>query len=506
MRRPLIPGLLVVLWLLAPPGCGSENDDDSAPADDDDDLADDDDATAGDDDSGAEADDDDDSAIPQIAPVGDITVTLHPEVTTVPVVAWTQHTATPAGWVQYSYEGRDWQRSPARPCTAGDHSQALFGVPAETEVTVRLVNEIDGRRLFSEASATITTGELPRELPEPTMKVWDRAATSPGNWFLASLEYQNEDWYRGPWFLFVLDREGRIVWYYAVPHSRCTMHARVALDGTHVLLEETTIYQGDHGEGSLLRRLTLGMGYDEEIPVPFLGSTFAETTDGTILFDDYTEIPVTWLSELLPDGTVRQVWNCADWGRDYGLNVWGCDPNETIWVEPTDTVLWSMWGSDTVVEIDRATGQLLHQFGRVADGWSFDPAKSRFEMQHYPYYTDAGTLLTSTHTLSDPPEQRAREFVVDEHDRTLREIWTYGEGVGKYATYAGEALRLPGGNTLINYGTGADLREVTHDKEVVWEVEWDDTYLIGHVSLIEDLYALDRGPGRPGAAHVFEGP
>jgi len=498
MDPTFVTRLVLTGLLLFSTGCSRDpGDDDTATGDDD--------VMADDDDSGGNADDDDSSS-PTHAPLGDVTVSLHPEVATVPVVAWTQHTATAAGWVQYSFEGRDWMRSPTRSCTAGEHSQALFGVPAETEVTVRLVNEIDGRRLFSEATPTVVTGELPRELPEPLRKIWDREATSSENWFLASLEYQNEDWYRGPWYLFVLDREGRIVWYYSVPHNRCTMHARIARDGSHVLLEETTIYQGDQGEDSRIRRLTLGMGYDEEIPVPFLGSTFAETDDGTILFDDYSDFPITWLSELMPDGSLRRIWNCNQWGHEFDLNVWGCDPNETIWVPETDTVLWSMWGSDTVVEVTRDKGELLHQFGRVADGWSFDPVKSRFEMQHYPYYTDAGTLLTSTHTVSNPPEQRAREFVVDADAQSLVEIWSYGEGVGRYATYAGEALRLPNGNTLINYGTGADLREVTHDKQVVWEVEWDDTYLIGHVSPIDDLYALDRGPGRPGAAHVFEGP
>ena len=497
MQPSSIPILLLVALALASLGCRDQTDDDTGSAGGDDDAA--------DDDTGS--DDDDSAAAATIfAPVSDISLTIHPDITTVPVITWTQHEFAPSAWVQYSFDGRDWMRSPARSGGTGSHSQALFGVPSETEVTVRLVNDLDGRRLFSETWHTAVTGELPRELPQPSLKVWDRAATSPEGWVLTSLEFQTEDWYRGPWFLFILDREGRIVWYYPVPHSRCTMHARVALDGTHVLLEETTIYQGDNGEDSRLRRLTLSMGYDEEIPIPFLGSTFAETDEGTILFDDYTEFPRTWLSELMPDGTRRPIWNCTPWGVEFGLNVWGCDPNETIWVPGTDTVLWSMWGSDTVVEITRDTGELLHQFGRIEDGWQFDPLKSCFEMQHYPYYTDAGTLLVSTHTLSAPPEQRAREFVVDEHDQTLVEIWNYGEGVGRYARYAGEALRLDNGNTLINYGSGADLREVTHDKQVAWEVEWDDTYLVGHVSLIDDLYDLDRGPGRPGAAHVFEGP
>ena len=50
---------------------------------------------------------------------------------------------------------------------------------------------------------------------------------------------------------------------------------------------------------------------------------------------------------------------------------------------------------------------------------------------------------------------------------------------------------MPNGNTLLNYGCGGVIREITPDGEVVWQV--DTGYLIGHQTQIEDLYAVNRG-------------
>ncbi|MDP7115230.1 MAG: aryl-sulfate sulfotransferase [Myxococcota bacterium] len=342
-----------------------------------------------------------------------------------------------------------------------------------------------------------TTDPLPEGLPQPVAIGWSEDLSSEDRWFLVSMENQQYDWYRGPWWLLVLDRLGRVVWHYRVPDDRCTMHARLAQDGTHMLFEETTIYSGDEGAGSLLRRLSLDMARDEEIPVPGLGSTFAETDDGLILFDDYTDYPETWLEELHPDGTRRRIWLCNEWSAPYGLNHWGCDPNETIWVRDTDTVLWSMWSSDAVVELDRVTGELVHQWGQQPDSWGFDPADAGFDMQHYPHYTDAGTLLVSTH-IPGEPLHRIREYEVDHANETLREVWSYGEGIDRFPRYAGEAFQLDNGNVLVNYGTDADLREITYDGgQVVWQINWEADYLIGHVSPIRDLDAIGRGAPSP---------
>jgi hypothetical protein len=52
----------------------------------------------------------------------------------------------------------------------------------------------------------------------------------------------------------------------------------------------------------------------------------------------------------------------------------------------------------------------------------------------------------------------------------------------------GEAHRLPGGNTLHNYGSGARIREVTPDGQVVWDVLWTDSTFLGRTTALEDLH------------------
>jgi len=448
----------------------------------------------GDDDTGIPADDDtvDDGVY---APVSGVSVEVHDDVETLLVVSWTQDADADAAWLEFTFEDDVWSSSPAVARDAGEHSEVVLGVPGDTEVTVRIVNEIGGEVLASKEEWTETTGEVPDDLPAPSLVSWDEEIDSDGRWLFGSLEAQSSNWYSGDFWLFILDRQGRIVWYYEVPGDRCTMHAKVARDGTHLLFEETTIYLGDQGEDSELRRLTLDGEYDEDIEVPFLGSTFDETDEGTIVFDDYDQYPTLWLTEQMADGTRRDIWNCNAWIQPLGGSTYQCDPNETLWFPESDTILWSMWGSDSAVEIDRQSGDLLRQFGQISGSYTFEPAETGFDMQHYPNFTDTGTLLVSTHIPGQSGQQRALEFEIDDASQTLVEIWSYGEEVPHYATFAGEAIRLDNGNTLINYGTSADIREVTPDKKTAWEVAWAATYLIGHVTFVSDLYELNRGPG-----------
>jgi hypothetical protein len=243
--------------------------------------------------------------------------------------------------------------------------------------------------------------------------------------------------------------------------------------------------------------MTLDLAHDEAQVVEGLGSTFAETAEGAILFDDYTRYPETWLAELAPEGTRRDIWLCNDWAVAHDITVWGCDPNETVWLEDTDTVLWSMWASDTVLELDRSDGAVLAQWGSADGSWTFDPPEALFDMQHYPHLTDEGTLMVSTHGLP-LHSHYIREYSIDRDTETLAELWNYGGDLAEYPRYGGEAYRLVGGHTFVNFGTESVLREITTDGERVWEVRWDQDYLIGHVSPIEDLYAVNRGPDTAG--------
>ncbi len=426
---------------------------------------------------------------PDLAPVSNVSAAIHELVTTMVEVTWTQDETVDAAWIEFGLEGEGWSATPAASRAEGEHTQLLVGVPGDADVLFRIVNQREDEQLSSEEHCA-TTGSIPDNLPVPRLVHVDSDIVSEQRYLFMSLSENDFNWYQGPFWLFVLDRQARVVWYREVPEQRATMHARVALDGSHLLFEETTIYQGDQGAGSLLRRMGLDFVQDETTDASGLGSTFAETRDGTIVFDSYADWPQTCLDELYEDGTRRRIWICTDWMGQHSENPSACDPNETIWVEDSDTVIWSMWPVDTMVELDRETGEIQRQFGALEGSWEFDPPTAGFDMQHYPHYTADGTLLVSTHVPGFQGQQRAREYTLDEENQTLVEIWSYGDEVPHYAIYAGEALRLDNGNTLINYGSEGALREVTHELRTAWQVDWDSDYLLGHMTLIDDLYAL----------------
>ena len=84
-------------------------------------------------------------------------------------------------------------------------------------------------------------------------------------------------------------------------------------------------------------------------------------------------------------------------------------------------------------------------------------------------------------------------------DNTIIEICSFGEGQSEWARWKGEAFRTSGGNTLVKYGTGGVIKEVTLDGATAWHVKWDADFdddinkMVGHNILINDLYALCRG-------------
>ena len=160
---------------------------------------------------------------------------------------------------------------------------------------------------------------------------------------------------------------------------------------------------------------------------------------------------------------------------------------------------------NTVRQIDRQTGQVIATYGDAAGSYTFSPATWSFEWQHYANISIDGTLFVSTHLSAFPNGSAAGanqhafvEFTIDRTNKRLVEKWSY---VGAYwALSRGEAVRLANGNTLVNYGTGGVIQELTADKRVAFQVKFDGpnandffNKMVGHQILVADLYALNGG-------------
>ncbi len=430
------------------------------------------------------------------APVSGVSVQVNPNVLTILEVTWTQDADADTAWLEFSFENDQWFQSPATPRAEGQHTEAILGVPGDTDLEFRIVNEIDGNTLYSRETYSGTTGPIPADLVPPTLNSYDPHLADGARYMLGSIDVST-GWYGGPCWVFIVDRQGRYVWYYEVSDSRLSLFPQVSADGTHILFEGTTNYVWTPGVYPSVYRSTLDQRFFQEYVLPDMGFSFDEIDGERILYNKNESNGDDVLAERQPDGTERTVWNCSDWMESVRGTRRGCSVNSVIWAPDMDAVLWSMYTTDTVVEVDRETGDFHWYAGQIDGGWDFDPQDSLVDYQHYPNYSPEGNLMVSTHILGESGQQRARELVVDWDTQTMIDVWNYGEGVDEYATYGGEAIRLDNGNTLICYGTGGSIREVTRDKEIAWNIQWvsgSHSHLLGHNTLMDDLYALNRGP------------
>jgi hypothetical protein len=424
--------------------------------------------------------DSDTDTVPVVSAEG-LSLAVHTEVATILVATWDQLVAGETS-LSWEVDGETFT-SPVRAREAGVATEVILGLPASTAVTVTL--HADATAL----TATDATGALPRGLVTPTLTLADPLAYDPSPYLLTSVD-SGENAFFGPCYVVILDRSGRVVWYRAVSDRRLTLFPRVSRSGAHLLWDATTYYVADSVPGGVVRA-TLSLGQEEETEIDGIGFTYDELPDGSLIFDNAETGYDYHLERLYPDGTRTRIWSCAPWMNLWRSQYWDCAPNTVKWDEATNLVTWSMFQTSTVVGLDLDSGAMAWELGEYPGGYAFSPADIRLELQHYATFTDAGTLLLTTHVPGEPDVQRIRELALDATTATATQVWTY-EAPGYYGRYAGEATRLPNGNTLIDYGTDGVVQEVTPDGVVAWELDWSN-HLVGHLTPLTDLYALDAG-------------
>ncbi len=411
------------------------------------------------------------------------TLALHEDMSMLVLASWDQLVETDTSWLSWQIDGETFT-SPVVARVVGPGSEVVLGVPSDTAIDVVLHGQVGASEL-TWPLGTITTESLPGDLPVPTIGAMDPLLHRPERWLLGSVDVGPSPFF-GPCYAFVLDDQGRIVWYRKTSGSRLTWQTQVSRRGGYVMIDESTVYT--YGGTPEVTRLTLDLGMAESIELPSWGLTYDELDDGSFLYDEAENGWEFHLAHLAPDGTQTRLWSCWPWMQPYTQDFWGCAANTVHWDPTRNTVLWSMFSVSTVVELS-LTGEMLAEWGGYPGGWTFDPPQSGFELQHYPGFSGDGTLVVSTHSL-DTSEQWAREYEVDEAGMVLRQVWA--AQTPYWAEYAGQAQKLSSGNVLWQLGTAGAVLEITPDGTMVWEVGWPGK-LVGNVTPVADLYALTTG-------------
>lgn len=432
--------------------------------------------------------------------------TVTKTVQTVLEVTWHQSAAADQVWLRFTFENDEWYESPKKPGTTGFHSEVVLGVPEETHVTIQVMSLTDGVETVLYDTVG-TTGSVPDSIPRPTILGYEPAQASENRWMIGSVENTPSETsqYLGPFTIQIIDREGRIVWYFIdQAWNPCMAFPRIAPDGTHIAVDRSERAGGN--QRSVIRT-TLDFDQFEEFPTPRMADGMTLTDDGSIIFAS-----TAGLHERLPDGTLRQIWDCPAWVEETGANEvslngnMGCYPNTVNWNAQTDSVLLSYPSCSTVVEIARSTGEVMGYYGKVPGSFALVPERAELECVHGGNLTPEGTLLVSVRDVpgsgfpKEPVPHLFIEFGLDRVNQIANEVWRYGEGVDDFPKWKGEAYRVQGGNTLVNYGTGGIIREVTPDGQTAWHVKYDADFehdytnkMVGHTILIDDLYGLTEG-------------
>ena len=440
--------------------------------------------------------------------VSGVTVTVSTKVTTILIVTWTQAKAADQVFLEFSFAGSSTMTSRAVAGVTGAHRDVVLGVPGSTAVTLRIVSRMAGTD-YKTKDYTGTTGAVPSGMPKPTVSMYDATAASSDRWMVGAVENSpntctsDSCYFYSTWWIYIMDRQGRIVWYYADGSTDVMSFPQIARDGEYLFFEKRAF--STTGTPSVVKMTLDRETYSASVMVPQLSDGVDMTSDGSLLYDTEERTrPNSELRQMTRAGTITTIWKCPSTGFA------NCYSNVVSWDPATDTVLLSFPESNNVAQIDRKTGTLVATYGTGTGAYAFSPSPWNFVWQHYANISPSGTLLVSTHlpqyTKDSPagPSQHAfEEFMIDRTNKRLTRVWIFGDAAAdgpEWAASRGEAVRLENNNTLVNYGTGGVIREVTPAKKTVFYVKFDissanDYFnkLVGHNFLIDDLYALNGG-------------
>lgn len=374
----------------------------------------------------------------------------------------------------------------------------LVGVPADTEVSWTGITEVDGER--STCTGTTTTDTLPADLPQVVINIAsDGQSASPR--FLLGAYY---DLFSAS-YVVGMDRLGNIVWYAPRDEDGIAIQAEMSADGRGVYYNHFG-KDLDVDEGKI-RHVSFGGELLDERRTPLAHHMFTQLPDGNLAYQQLITQTVTnpetgevedWVgdgvAEVDADGNVTQVFSVWDWltptwnDKMGGFSLYG-DPDWTHgnglkYDADTNQYLLSLGHAADVIEFDRSTGEPTRIFGN--DGMTEEDGEA-FYYQHDPTLLDDNHLLMFC-TDHESDLTGAREYAIDDEAGTLTEVWRYQSEIT--SIYLGQARRLSSGNTLLTFGQGATMREVTPEGEVVWELVTVDRVGLAQFQLLDNFYEV----------------
>lgn len=391
--------------------------------------------------------------------------------------------------------------TPAMPLVGGAASIPVLGLRPEERYVLRPIAYGPGGIVLGDELELIT-GSLPTDLPSYTASGLD---PSPGYVVFAAGTYG-----------IVIDNTGRVVWYHRFPHGAGLSF--MAQPSGHYVARPPTPAVGDAEPwveidplGTVTRTLPCARGLQSRLH-DLIGQpdgsywlmcdetrTMDLTAEGGVPAARVTGTVVQHVGE---DGSLLFEWNPFDHfaitdldpGERTGVNVNWTHGN-SIDLAPDGNLLISFRSLGEVTKIDAETGTVIWRLGGRRNEFSFLATSTpAFAHQHSVRSCAAGELAILDN-LGTPGESRAERYVIDEASRTARLVQSYASVPGVVTQIGGSVQPLPGGRTLVSFGTEGRVEEYDADGHMTWHIEGDAGYVF-RAQRIRSLYHPGVGTTR----------
>ena len=347
--------------------------------------------------------------------------------------------------------------------------QVLAGLPAQTDIQLQLFTDSTER-----CSATFSTGGLPPELP---WIVQDQINGTPAWTGLIGTTMGEES---ATW---MLDNSGRFRWHSTVEDDRVV--SDIHSTDTHIW-HNSANSDAQTADSVLIQKDHLG---DETnvIDTPYGHHVFHLHADGSIAQLEVDirpwNNPQTQTEEMVvgdrivlltPEGETREIFSLWDhaqpslnphWNSGfYGPYKDWSHANSLHYSESRNSYLVAFANLNQIYEIDANTGEV--QLIIDSQQWFFTFETPVFNYPHGPVWLDDNRLMLFSHA---DDMGTAVIYDVDVDAQVLDQVWSYSSPIS--AGFLGQAIPLPNGHTLVNFGGSGMLHEVDQNGQLVWQAE-----------------------------------
>ena len=369
----------------------------------------------------------------------------------------------------------------ALPTDDGKCRATLVGLKPSTTYRLRAV-EIDGGTTYASDRLTVETGPAPAGMPGLTVE--RTPGRSPAGGFLVTSLLSNPSW------AVIIDEDGDYVWWHTPGDEwerSFVPRAHLSADGAHVLYEASASALTGEDDSVTGERMLVRVSLDgtevDTVSLEGCHHDFVELPGGNVaaIVSDVREVDG---EEVEGDRIVELDWDGVEQGSWSAWDHIEYDPADVTadddpgWTHANaldhdpadDSYTLSLRNQDTILRIDRASGEIRWRLGGVHN--DFDAALNvlpLFQRQHQFQRLDSSILVFDNGTVDDM-RSRAVEYALDEGNMTAQQIWTHVDDPPLFSIGFGDVTRLPSDHTLVTWSSAGQIDEVTEDGVLVWRM------------------------------------